>query len=148
MVAEMRKILAILGRLSYYGRAHNFTFPQPQGESMAITEFGKAVRKARIDADVTLASMANALDTTPSFLSAMEMGRKKIPVDWVEKIQNFFINHGVSVRLAELADVANKTVPIEGLSPAQQMLVAGFARVNLDEREIMNLQALLAVKRG
>lgn len=114
---------------------------------MAITEFGKAVRKARIDADVTLASMALALGTTPSFLSAMEMGRKKIPADWVQKIESYFSNNGVSVRLAELADVANKTVPIDGLSPAQQMLVAGFARVNLDEREIMNFQALLAGKR-
>lgn len=114
---------------------------------MAITEFGKAVRKARIDADVTLASMALALGTTPSFLSAMEMGRKKIPADWVQKIESYFSSHGVSVRLAEMADVANKTVPIDGLSPAQQMLVAGFARVNLDEREIMNFQALLAGKR-
>lgn len=114
---------------------------------MAITEFGKAVRKARIDADVTLASMALALGTTPSFLSAMEMGRKKIPADWVQRIESYFSNNGVSVRLAELADVANKTVPIDGLSPAQQMLVAGFARVNLDEREIMNFQALLAGKR-
>jgi hypothetical protein len=28
------------------------------------------------------------------------------------------------------------------------MLVAGFARVDLDEREIQNFQALLAGKRG
>lgn len=115
---------------------------------MAITEFGKAVRKARIDADVTLASMANALATTPSFLSAMEMGRKKIPTEWVSKIEAYFAQRGVSVRLAELADVANKTVPIDGLSPAQQMLVAGFARVNLDEREILNFQNLLSAKRN
>jgi hypothetical protein len=47
--------------------------------------------------------------------------------------------------LAELADVANKSVPLDGLSPAQQMLVAGFARVNLDECEIRNFAQLLAV---
>jgi hypothetical protein len=117
-------------------------------KTMAITEFGKAVRKGRIDADVTLAGMALELGTTPSFLSAMEMGRKKIPSDWVARIEAYFVRQGVSVRLAEFADVANKTVPIDGLSPAQQMLVAGFARVNLDEREIQNFQALLAGKRG
>lgn len=115
---------------------------------MAITEFGKAVRKARIDAGVTLVAMAEELRTTTSFLSAMEMGRKKIPTDWVKAIEQYFYNRQVSVRLGELADVANKTVPIEGLSPAQQMLVAGFARVNLDASEIENFTKLLAIKKG
>lgn len=117
---------------------------------MAITEFGKAVRKARIDAEnVTLATMAQELQTTPSFLSALETGRKKVPQEWVRKIETFFSKHGVHVRrLDELADVANKSVSLEGLSPAQQMLVAGFARVNLDEAEIARLTRLLAVKKG
>lgn len=111
---------------------------------MAITEFGKAVRKARIDADVTLASMAEELQTTPSFLSAMEMGRKKIPDAWVSNIENYFARRGVSVRLRELADVANKTVNLDGLDPAQQMLVAGFARVNMSETELTRFQQLLS----
>lgn len=115
---------------------------------MAITEFGKAIRKARIDAGVTLASMAVELGTTSSFLSAMEMGRKKIPTEWVSRIESYFTHHGVSVRLAELADMANKAVGIEGLSPAHQMLVAGFARVNLDDHEIANLTKLLNAKKG
>tara|TARA_R110001592_G_scaffold206888_3_gene457605 strand:- start:794 stop:1153 length:360 start_codon:yes stop_codon:yes gene_type:complete len=116
---------------------------------MAITEFGKAVRKARIDAEnVTLSSMAGELQTSPSFLSALEMGRKKIPEDWVEKIESFFGRRGIyNLRLRELADMANKTVSIDGLSPAQQMLVAGFARVNLDEAEIAKFTELLAVKK-
>lgn len=110
---------------------------------MAITEFGKAVRKARIDADVTLASMAEELGTTPSFLSAMEMGRKKIPDSWVSVIESYFAKSGVSVRLRELADVANKSVNLEGLDPAQQMLIAGFARVNMSETELHRFQQLL-----
>jgi hypothetical protein len=77
------------------------------------------------------------------------MGRKKVPSDWVEKIERFFAQHGItSLRLGELADVANKSVSLDGLSPAQQMLVAGFARVNLDEAEIANFSELLAVKKG
>ena len=116
---------------------------------MAITEFGKAVRKARIDANnVTLSSMATSLQTTPSFLSAMEMGRKKIPAEWVKKIESFFQQQGVGIRLGDLADVANKNVSLDGLSPAQQMLVAGFARVNLDEVEIDNFLKLLSMSKG
>lgn len=117
---------------------------------MAITEFGKAVRKARIDTDnITLASMALELKTTPSFLSALEMGRKKIPADWIGKIEGFFAQRGITgLRLGELADVSNKSVALDGLSPAQQMLVAGFARVNLDEVELANLTKLLAAAKG
>lgn len=111
---------------------------------MAITEFGKAVRKARIDADTTLASMAEELQTTPSFLSAMEMGRKKIPEAWVSSVENYFAHRGVSVRLRELADVANKSVNLDGLDPAQQMLVAGFARVNMSDTELNRFQQLLS----
>lgn len=109
---------------------------------MAITEFGKAVRKARIDAEVTLASMAEELNTTPSFLSALEMGRKKIPLDWVSTIEGYFLKHGVSVRLGELADVANKNVAIDGLSPEHQMMVAGLAR--MDPNELDNFKQLFA----
>jgi hypothetical protein len=115
---------------------------------MAITEFGKAVRKARIDADVTLADMAASLETTSSFLSAMEMGRKKIPGSWVQKIEEFFRNRGVHVVLAELADVSNKQVSLEGLPPQQQMLMAGFARVNMDDQQILKLRELLGTMKG
>lgn len=111
---------------------------------MAITEFGKAVRKARIDAEVSLAGMATDLGTTPSFLSAMEMGRKKIPDSWVTNIETYFARRGVSVRLRELADVANGTVNIGALSPAQQMAIAGFARVNMTAGELARFQELLS----
>jgi len=76
------------------------------------------------------------------------MGRKKIPAEWVKKIEGFFHQQGISLRLSDLADVANKNVSLDGLSPAQQMLVAGFARVNLDEVEIKNFQQLLAATKG
>lgn len=115
---------------------------------MAITEFGKAIRKARIDAGVTLAAMAEELHTTSSFLSAMEMGRKRIPAEWIPQIEGYFARKGVSLRLGELADVANQAVCLNGLSPAHQMLVAGFARVNLDQSEIAKLTLLLNAKKG
>ncbi len=44
---------------------------------MALTEFGKAVRKARIDTDSTLLTMSQELGTTPAFLSGLETGSKK-----------------------------------------------------------------------
>lgn len=112
---------------------------------MKITEFGKVVRKARLDAEVSLLDMSKELDVSSAFLSGMETGRKKITEDWIAKIGNFFRTRGVDIQnLAELADVSNKSVNLEGLSPAHQMLIAGFARVSLEQDEIENLKKLLA----
>lgn len=112
---------------------------------MALTDFGKAIRKARIDTGETLGSMADAIGVTPSFLSSIETGRKKVPDGLVAQVETFFARHGVKIeRLAELAAVANKSVPLDGLSPQHQMLVAGFARSTLDADTLEKMAALLA----
>lgn len=111
---------------------------------MKITAFGKVVRKARLEAEITLLQMANELNVTSAFLSGMETGRKKITKEWVNKIGLFFSSRNIEVpNLDEAADVSNQTVHLEGLSPAHQMLVAGFARISLNQEEIENLQKLL-----
>lgn len=111
---------------------------------MKITEFGKVVRKARLDAEVSLLQMANDLDVSSAFLSGMETGRKKITKEWVGKVSSFFGSRNIELpTLAEAADVSNKSVSLEGLSPAHQMLVAGFARTSLSQEEMENLKALL-----
>lgn len=95
-----------------------------------LTEFGKKVRKARIDAGVTMMDMAAELSSSPAFLSGIETGRKKVPAEWVPEIENYFLAKGVRVtNLGEAADASNKTVSLEGLSRQHQMLIAGFARV-------------------
>lgn len=112
---------------------------------MALTDFGKAIRTARIETDATLSQMADAIGATPAFLSAIETGRKKIPSTWIEKIDGFFKLKGkVIPNLHELATVANGEVSIAGLSPAQQMLVAGFARTSLDSEQLKQFEQLLS----
>ena len=112
---------------------------------MALTDCGKAIRTARIETDVTLSQMADDIGATPAFLSAIETGRKKIPDAWVGKIDTFFRFKGkVIANLRDLATVANGEVSVAGLSPAQQMLVAGFARTNLDADQLKKFQQLLS----
>ena len=57
---------------------------------MGLTKFGEAVREARRQTKQTLLTMAKALDTSPAFLSAIETGRSKVPMDFVEKAESFF----------------------------------------------------------
>lgn len=113
-------------------------------KEMALTEFGKAVRKARIDTGQTLLSMAQALGVSVSFLSAMETGRKKVAASWVKEIDNFFRKQGRPVEdLDELAILANQVAPLDGLPLQQQMLVAGFAKSPFTADELRAIAELL-----
>lgn len=116
---------------------------------MALTELGKAIRKARIDTGETLGSMADELNVTAAFLSGVETGRKKVPNDLVANIRNFFSDKGVIIpNITELAAVANKSVSLEGLSLKHQMLIAGFARSTMDAETIEKMAKLLAATEG
>lgn len=111
---------------------------------MALTLFGKAVRKARIDANETLVSMASELGISPAYLSGMETGRKNIPVEWVVKIANFFRSRNVWVKdLQELAYISNNAIPVKGLPLQQQILVAKFARHTMTDRQLKKFEELL-----
>lgn len=113
---------------------------------MALTDFGKAVRKARLDANETLSTMADALNVSPAFLSAMETGRKNISEEWIVKISDFFLHRGIKVeKLAEYSDISNQSVSIAGRSPQQQMLIAGFARSNFDAETLARFAKLLGM---
>lgn len=111
---------------------------------MALTEFGKAVRMARIQTGDTLLTMANHLNVSPSFLSAMETGGKKISDDWVKKINSYFVEKGAEIEeLEELAAAANESVSLEGLHHDQKMLVAGFAKSQFTAEELGKFAELL-----
>jgi transcriptional regulator with XRE-family HTH domain len=111
---------------------------------MALTDFGRSIRKARLDAHETLASMAKLLGVSAAFLSAMETGRKNISEEWVQKINQFFLDRSIKVgNLGVLADMSNKTVSIAGVDPTKQMLIAGFARSSLDAETLEKFAKLL-----
>ena len=110
---------------------------------MKLTEFGKIVRKARLDANSSLLSMADELGVTSPYLSGLETGRKKVTNEWIDKIKGYFLNKGIALdNLEQAADVSNKSVTLEGLTLNHQMVVAGFARTT-DEATIKKALALL-----
>ena len=57
---------------------------------MVLTEFGKFSRKLRIDHGELLKDMAKKLGVTSAYLSAVEVGHRKIPEKWLEIIQNLY----------------------------------------------------------
>lgn len=114
---------------------------------MSLTKFGTAVREYRRQLGVTLSTMAATLGASPAFLSAMETGRSKIPMEWVEKIASYFAAQGkeVSVRqLKAMACESNDSVSLEGLPPHHKMLIAGFANSDLNQEQLTKLGRLLS----
>lgn len=116
---------------------------------MKLTAYGKAVRKARLDAEITMLDMAEALDVAPSYLSATETGSKKVSASFLDRVLAFFKAKGISILgLKEAADVSNKSVTLDGLPTAQQFLIAGFARTEMSSQEIDEMTKLLQKIRG
>ena len=112
---------------------------------MNLTDFGSAVRKARIDAKVTLQTMANDLGVSAAYLSGLEVGRKKVPAEWAAAIQNYFSSKGLTTvpDLQALANVSNRSIPLEGLKPQQMMMLAGFARASMTPEQMARFSDLL-----
>lgn len=55
-----------------------------------ITEFGKALRKLRIERNEVLKDMADKLQMTSSYLSAIECGKRNIPSDFISRIVDIY----------------------------------------------------------
>lgn len=51
-----------------------------------VTDFGKILRKMRIDSSEVLGTMARRLDVSAAYLSSIENGVREIPEDFVTKI--------------------------------------------------------------
>lgn len=69
---------------------------------MAVTEFGKFLRKMRIDCSEVLGVMAERLGVSPAYLSAIENGMRDIPDDFVEKVvAEYKLDEEQAKRLAE-----------------------------------------------
>ncbi|MBL8299950.1 MAG: helix-turn-helix transcriptional regulator [Rhodanobacteraceae bacterium] len=51
-----------------------------------LTNFGKALRKIRIDRDKTLGDLGDLLGVSPSFVSALETGKKAVPPSLLNQI--------------------------------------------------------------
>ena len=62
---------------------------------MNTTEYGKLVRKARLDNEITLLEMARSIGVLPSYLCATETGETEVSADLLEKVEKFFggVNH-------------------------------------------------------
>ncbi len=74
---------------------------------MAYTSFGEFARILRIKHHEVMGDMAKKLDTSMSFLSAVENGKKNVPADWAQKIASLY--HLTKTELSELKEAIEES---------------------------------------
>src|ERR1700733_1979682 len=94
-----------------------------------LTPFGIAIRKLRLDKRLRLLDLAELLDCSAAYLSAIETGRKPIPDGFVLDVaRKMKLSTEELTILRRAADRTRKHVKIERLPEDQRELVAAFAR--------------------
>lgn len=107
---------------------------------MALTVFGKALRKLRIDRDMRLKGVADALGISANFLAAVESGRKTIPPDFIARLEsNLRLDAAEVSQLRDAADQTAREFKLtldDAAPPDARLLAARLARQfgQLDER--------------
>lgn len=96
-----------------------------------ITEFGKYLRHLRIDRGEILKDMAGFLGVSTSFLSAVETGKKCVPLGWVDKIADHYsLTSRDREKLTDLADQSTNSVKLNLTESSEKQREAAlvFAR--------------------
>lgn len=100
-----------------------------------------------MDRGILLKDMANDLDVTPSFLSAVEVGKKNVPAKWINEISDHYdLKESERKELEKLANdsATNVKIDITQASNTQRSAALAFTR-NFDSltedeaKQIINL---------
>lgn len=105
-----------------------------------ITEFGKFLRKLRIDNNELLKNMADKLKITSSYLSAIETGKRDVPENWPDELARIYkLSNDEASLIKKAAQNSKSQIKLELNSLAQKDkdLVFSFAREfkNLDDAQ-------------
>lgn len=117
-----------------------------------LTEFGKALRKIRIDRQELLKDMSDALGVSTAYLSAVETGKRRIPIEWVERISGIYsLSSAAKSDLQAAADnsALDVKISLDGASPVKRDAVLTFARAldGLSDEELTKIMSTMK-KRG
>lgn len=113
-----------------------------------LTSIGKFLRKLRIDRGEILKTMADKLEVSSAFLSAVENGKKKMPESWYEKLSAAYsFSEEQKEALWAAAMDSNETVEInlQNAMQGNRKLAISFARHfnSLDDETCKKIMEML-----
>jgi transcriptional regulator with XRE-family HTH domain len=113
-----------------------------------LTAFGIALRKLRLDYGEILKTMADKLEISSSYLSAIEVGKRNIPEDFISRISLLYKldnNRLCELEKAKLASQAEVAFSLDGASFGKREAALLFARKfeDLDEQTAEKIKTLI-----
>lgn len=96
-----------------------------------LTSLGKFLRKLRIDHGEILKNMAEKLNVTASFLSAVENGKKSMPTNWNNQICDLYhLDEVQQIEFTKAIAESEKKIAIDFTDSSfeQRELAIAFAR--------------------
>ncbi|RDI10746.1 helix-turn-helix domain-containing protein [Comamonas sp. AG1104] len=111
-----------------------------------MTNFGKELRKIRLDLGITLFDMATAIGISSAMLSSVETGKKAAPDDLVDRLANVY--EEVNQQKQKFIQLANQTkkevrLTLDSREDATELAVA-FAR-NFSQLSHTEISQLMSV---
>lgn len=119
-----------------------------KGELKMLTDFGRFLRKIRIDCGEILKDMAEKLNVSAAYLSAVEMGKRNIPEQWVNRISELYnLSEEEKSNLNDAADNSAKSITLnfDNISNSHKETAILFAREfeNVDTETLDKIKKLL-----
>lgn len=109
-----------------------------------VTPFGKKLRVIRIERDIFLKDMAEQLDVSIAYLSAVENGKRNIPDDWVEKLGNLYGVYKDELKKLIFESRKKATIDFTRNEKVNDVIIAFARKVeDLDEGDIKLIQEIL-----
>ena len=113
-----------------------------------LTDFGRFLRKIRIDCGEILKDMAEKLNVSAAYLSAVEMGKRNIPEQWVNRISELYnLSEEEKINLNGAADNSAKSITLnfDNISNSHKETAILFAREfeNVDTETLDKIKKLL-----
>ncbi|OOG41500.1 helix-turn-helix domain-containing protein [Rhodanobacter sp. C05] len=122
-----------------------------------LSKFGQLVRALRLKENMLMSDMADKLKCSPSYLSAVEFGRRSVPENWPSQIASFLnLDDENTKHLKEAAITATSrsrgavTVSLDDLTPFQEEVAIQFARKikELTDEELQKIKNQLLEDRS
>jgi transcriptional regulator with XRE-family HTH domain len=124
-------------------------FRYPRGETAMRTQIGKELQKLRIDRDERMLDMADRLQKSASFISAVEVGKKSPPAGFEDLvIQVYNIAGSAADAIRRAADASRKAFLLEPSSALGRDTAGLLARrINtLSDDQLRDIQSILQRK--
>ena len=107
-----------------------------------VTEIGKFLRILRVSRDESAKSMADKLGVSPSYLSAVELGKRQIPLTWEEIIiKEYSLNDKNKEKLRKAIEESKSSLKIDvsEVGSKKKQILFSVANGEVDDETIEKL---------